>query len=40
MPRMLQIRNVPDESSNDHRVVEAYLGKEMEDAEVRAVFRA
>ena len=30
----------PDEISNDHRVVEAYLGKEMEDEEVRKVFRS
>ena len=30
----------PDVISSDHRVVEAYLGKEMEDEEVRAVFRA
>ena len=30
----------PDLISSDHRVVEAYLGKEMDDEEVRAVFRA
>ena len=30
----------PDEISNDERVVEAYLGKEMDDDEVRASFRA
>ena len=30
----------PDEISNDHRVVEAYLGQEMADEEVRKVFRS
>ena len=30
----------PDEISNDHRVVEACLGKEVEDEEVRSVFRS
>ncbi len=30
----------PDEISNDERVVEAYLGKVMDDDEVRATFRA
>ena len=29
----------PDEISNDERVVEAYLGKEMHDEDVRAFFR-
>ena len=29
----------PNEISNDERVVEAYLGKEMHDEDVRAFFR-
>jgi branched-chain amino acid transport system ATP-binding protein len=30
----------PDRIKDDHRVIEAYLGKEMDDAEVRAFLRA
>jgi branched-chain amino acid transport system ATP-binding protein len=30
----------PDEIREDHRVIEAYLGKEMKDAEVRAFLKA
>ncbi|HJO75473.1 MAG TPA: ABC transporter ATP-binding protein [Rhodospirillales bacterium] len=31
---------VPDDVRDDHRVIEAYLGKEMEDSEVRAFLEA
>jgi branched-chain amino acid transport system ATP-binding protein len=31
---------VPDEIKNNHRVIEAYLGKEMKDEEVRAYMRS
>jgi branched-chain amino acid transport system ATP-binding protein len=30
----------PDAIKNDHRVIEAYLGKEMKDEEVRAYMRS
>jgi branched-chain amino acid transport system ATP-binding protein len=30
----------PDAIRDDHRVIEAYLGKEMDDAEVRAFLKA
>ena len=30
----------PDTIKNDHRVIEAYLGKEMRDEEVRAYMRS
>ena len=30
----------PDEIKTNHRVIEAYLGKEMKDAEVRAFLKA
>jgi branched-chain amino acid transport system ATP-binding protein len=30
----------PDQIKNNHRVIEAYLGKEMKDEEVRAYLRS